>query len=96
MLGGELGAEAEEHGAGSGVEAAPDPAAHQQAPGAVQAGDQHEQVAQADRRVAPVDQVFLVTTAKSGPGIKTRTTANAGNSAYFDHDMLGTLSAPRG
>jgi hypothetical protein len=37
VRGGELGAEAEEHGAGSGVEAAANLAAQQQAPGAVQA-----------------------------------------------------------
>jgi hypothetical protein len=42
-------------------------------------------------RRRPPTRVFLVTTAKSGPGIMTRTTANARNSAYFDHDMLGTL-----
>ena len=42
-------------------------------------------------RRRPPTRVFLVTTAKSGPGIRTRTTANARNSAYFDHDMLCTL-----
>src|SRR5437764_4692480 len=42
-------------------------------------------------RRRPPARVFLVTTAKSGPGIKTRTTANARNSAYFDHDMVFTL-----
>ncbi|HET9079988.1 MAG TPA: hypothetical protein VFO01_05680 [Trebonia sp.] len=42
-------------------------------------------------RRRPPTRVFLVTTAKSGPGIKTRTTANARNSAYFDHDMVLTL-----
>jgi hypothetical protein len=35
VLGGEPGAEAEEHGTGGGAEAAADLAAHQQAPGAV-------------------------------------------------------------
>src|SRR5207248_4523502 len=44
-------------------------------------------------RRRPPTSVFLVTTAKSGPGIKTRTTANARNSAYFDHDMAFTLPA---
>jgi AcrR family transcriptional regulator len=53
VLGGELGAEAEEHGAGGGVEAAADLAAHQQAPGAMQSGDEHEQVGQAEDRVTP-------------------------------------------
>ena len=53
VLGGELGAEAQEHGAGGGVQAAADLAAHQQAPRAVQPGDQDEQVGQAEDRVAP-------------------------------------------
>src|SRR5947207_15662413 len=44
-------------------------------------------------RRRPPTRVFLVTTAKSGPGISTRTTANARNSAYFDHDMVFTLPA---
>src|SRR6266513_679653 len=39
-------------------------------------------------RRRPPASVFLVTTAKSGPGIRTRTTAKARNSAYFDHDIL--------
>ena len=39
-------------------------------------------------RRRPPTSVFLVTTAKSAPGIRTRTAANARNSAYFDHDML--------
>src|SRR6266480_2374060 len=42
-------------------------------------------------RRRPPTRVFLVTTAKSAPGIRTRTAANARNSAYFDHDMLPTL-----
>src|SRR5260370_16573973 len=42
-------------------------------------------------RRRPPTRVFLVTTAKSAPGITMRTTANARNSAYFDHDMLATL-----
>src|SRR5690349_10001050 len=45
-------------------------------------------------RRRPPARVFLVTTAKSGPGIRTRTTANARNSAYFDHDMTGSASCP--
>jgi|HubBroStandDraft_1064217.scaffolds.fasta_scaffold68860_2 AcrR family transcriptional regulator len=53
VLGGELGAEAQEHGAGGGVETATDLAPHQQAPRSVQPGDQHEQVGQAEDRVAP-------------------------------------------
>jgi hypothetical protein len=51
VLGGELGAEAEKHGAGGGVEPAADLAARQQAPRAVQAGDEHEQVG--DGRINP-------------------------------------------
>src|SRR6516225_11582031 len=39
-------------------------------------------------RRRPPARVFLVTTAKSGPGIRTSTTANARKSAYFDHDMF--------
>ena len=39
-------------------------------------------------RRRPPTRVFLVTTAKSGPGITIRTTAKARNSAYFDHDMF--------
>src|SRR5712692_9292430 len=44
-------------------------------------------------RRRPPTRVFLVTTAKSGPGITMRTTANARNWAYFDHDMMATLPA---
>jgi hypothetical protein len=35
-------------------------------------------------RPEQIKRVFLVTTAKSAPGI----TGKARNSAYFDHDML--------
>ena len=44
-------------------------------------------------RSRPPTSVFLVTTAKSAPGIRTRTAANARNSTYFDHDMILTLPA---
>src|SRR5690348_7015279 len=44
-------------------------------------------------RRRPPTSVFLVTTAKSAPGIRTRTAANARNSVYFDHDMVLTLPA---
>src|SRR5947207_11766155 len=44
-------------------------------------------------RRRPPTSVFLVTTAKSAPGIRTRTAANARNSTYFDHDMVLTLPA---
>ena len=44
-------------------------------------------------RRRPPTSVFLVTTAKSAPGIRTRTAANARNSAYFDHNMILTLPA---
>jgi hypothetical protein len=36
----------------------------------------------------PSARVFLVATAKSGPGITMSTRAKARNSPYFDHDMF--------
>jgi len=56
VLGGEPGAEAQKHCAGGGVEGTADPVAHQQAPRAVQSSDEHEQVGQAEDRVAPGQQ----------------------------------------
>jgi hypothetical protein len=41
-------------------------------------------------RRRPSTRVFLVTTAKSGPGMTMTTTAKARNSPYFDHDMIRT------
>ena len=44
-------------------------------------------------RLRPPASVFLVTTAKSGPGMRMSTTATARNSPYFDHDM-GLMLGP--
>src|SRR6516162_3305709 len=47
-------------------------------------------------RRRPPTRVFLVTTAKSGPGTRTSTTANTRKPAYFDHDMVARYLGWRG